>query len=268
MRRVSIIIPAKDEEATLGKVLEDLYKVIPELDGYECEVICVDDHSKDATAAIARSFGARVVRNEGRSGKGRALRAGFKEATGDILVMMDADYSHRPEHLPVFLDALKGGVGLVIGSRVYGGSDEYEHVRALGNVFLSGMVGLCTGRYLSDALNGYKVFRRDVFTDFEYTSRAFEIEIEIIANTLRKGYKIVEVNSHERSRAGGRMKSRVVRHGTRFLLRILGEGIKGVKPLVPRDAPSSEAGLDTQPNCSSGRVGHVPRSVQPGGERR
>jgi glycosyltransferase involved in cell wall biosynthesis len=230
MTKISVIIPAKDEESTLAMVLGDLYETIPRLTGYEVEVLCVDDHSTDATAAIARSFGAKVIENTARPGKGMALRAGFQAATGDILVMMDADYSHRPEDLPVFLDALKDRVGLVIGSRVVGGSEEYTHVRALGNVFLSTALGLCTRRYLSDALNGYKVFRRDIFTDFQYTSKAFEIEIEIIANTLRKGYRIVEVSSHERARAGGEMKSRVVRHGTRFLLRILWEGFKGVKP--------------------------------------
>jgi len=211
-------------------VLRDLFQTIPELNGYKVEVICVDDHSTDRTAEIAREFGAQVVRNTGKAGKGMALRAGFQEATGDILIMMDADYSHRPEDLPIFLQAFRDGVGLVIGSRVVGGSEEYTHIRALGNVFLSTMVGLCLGRYLSDALNGYKVFRRDVFTDFAYTSKDFEIEIEIIANTLRKGYRIVEVSSHERSRAGGELKSRVVRHGTRFLLRILGERFRGVQP--------------------------------------
>ncbi len=102
-------------------------------------------------------------------------------------------------------------------------------MRALGNVFLSTALGLCLGRYLSDALNGYKAFRRDVFTDFEYTSREFEIEVEIIANALRKGYRVIEVNSHERARAGGKMKSRVVRHGTRFLMRIVWERIRGLE---------------------------------------
>ncbi|MBW7991037.1 MAG: glycosyltransferase family 2 protein [Planctomycetes bacterium] len=230
MSKISIVIPAKNEEATLGKVLEDLNKVIPTLDGYDVEVLCVDDHSNDSTVSIAKSFGARVITNPNKSGKGMALRAGFKAATGDILVMMDADCSHQPKHLPAFLNALEDGVGLVIGSRVTGGSDEYELIRALGNVFLTLFVGLFMGRYLSDALNGYKVFRRDVFSDFKYTSKAFEIEIEIIANTLRKGYRVVEVNSHELARAGGKAKSKVVRHGTRFLLRILLERLRGVKP--------------------------------------
>jgi CDP-paratose 2-epimerase len=234
--KLSVIIPAKDEEETLGNVLEDLNSIIPTLDGYEVEVICVDDHSRDRTAAIARAMGARVVENRRKPGKGNALRAGFEAATGDLLLMMDADYSHRPEDVPGFLSGMREGVGLVIGSRVFGGSDEYTHVRALGNVFLSGALGLSVGRYLSDALNGYKLFRRDVFTSFAYTSPMFEIEIEIIANTLRKGYRVVEVVSHERARAGGEMKSRVVRHGTRFLLRIIWEGIKGVKPAVQPEA--------------------------------
>jgi glycosyltransferase involved in cell wall biosynthesis len=241
MTRLSVIIPARNEEETLPHVLRDLYQTIPRLNDYEVEVICVDDHSTDRTTEIARSFGARVISNSGKSGKGRALRAGFEAATGDVLLMMDADYSHRAEDIPLFLDALRDEVGLVIGSRVVGGSEEYTHVRALGNVFLSTILGLCTGRYLSDALNGFKAFRRDVFTDFTYTSTAFEIEIEIVANALRKGYRVVEVSSHERARAGGQAKSRVVRHGTRFLLRIFQERLRGVKPQQPRAITSALA---------------------------
>jgi glycosyltransferase involved in cell wall biosynthesis len=231
MNKISVVIPAMNEEKTLGKVLKDLYDTIPNLNGYEFEVICVDDHSTDKTSQVAESYGAKVIKNTGKPGKGLALRAGFAAATGDIIAMMDADYSHRPEDLPIFLAALKDNIGLVIGSRVVGGSEEYTHIRALGNVFLSTAFGLVTGRYLSDALNGYKVFRREIFSDFEYTSKAFEIEIEIIANTLRKGYRVVEVSSHERSRAGGEVKSKIIRHGTLFLMRIIYEGIRGVKPL-------------------------------------
>jgi glycosyltransferase involved in cell wall biosynthesis len=231
MATLSIIIPARNEEVTLPQVLDDLNKVIPTLAGYEVEVIVVDDRSTDRTAEIARAKGATLIPNtKRRSGKGIALRTGFEHAKGDLLMMLDADYSHRAEEIPVFLAAMKDGVGLVIGSRVVGGSEEYHHVRALGNVFLSATLGLCMGRYLSDALNGFKLFRRNVFFDYKYTSANFEMEIEIIANALRSGQKIVEVSSHERARAGGEMKSRVVRHGFRFLGRILYEGMRGVKP--------------------------------------
>ena len=231
--KLSVVIPAMNEEETLPRVLHDLQAVIPTLTGWDTEVIVVDDRSTDRTGELAQAGGARVVANPRRSGKGRALRAGFESATGDVIAMMDADYSHRAEELPLFLEAIqREGVGLVIGSRVVGGSEEYHHVRALGNVFLSASLGLATGRYLSDALNGFKVFKRDVFTSAAFTSAHFEIEIEIVANTLRRGYRIVEVSSHERARAGGEMKSRVIRHGTRFLMRIIYEGFRGVRPAL------------------------------------
>src|SRR5262245_6534802 len=233
MTTVSIVIPAKDEEETLLAVLRDLQSTIAALPDHNIEVIVVDDHSTDTTAAVAVAGGARVVANRGPSGKGCALRTGFAAATGDVIGMMGAHYSHRAEDLPLFLNAIKdASVGLVIGSRVFGGSDEYNHVRGLGNVFLSASVGLATRRYLSDALNGYKVFRREIFTRSAFTSKNFEIEIEIIANTLRQGFRIQEVSSHERARAGGQMKSRVVRHGTRFLARIIWEGVRGVPRLT------------------------------------
>lgn len=236
MTSLSVVIPARNEAANMGRVLDDLNATIASLPGHTFEVIVVDDGSTDDTARIAESRGARVISNKTRKhGKGVALRLGFEAATGDLIAMMDADYSHRAEELPRFLDAMRdSSVGLVIGSRVIGGSEEYTHVRALGNVFLSATLGLCTGRYLSDALNGYKVFRRSIFQEFPFTAANFEMEIEIIANTLRTGYRIVEVLSHERARAGGEAKSRVIRHGTRFLVRILYEGAKGVQPAPER----------------------------------
>lgn len=233
MKSVSIIIPARNEESTLPMVFEELKAAMPSLAEWDVEVIVVDDHSTDRTAEITRSYGHRVVENKRSGGKGHALRAGFEAGRGDLLLMMDADFSHRAADIHVLLRALADpGVGLVIGSRVFGGSNEYTHVRALGNVFLSAMLGLCTGRYLSDALNGFKAFRREVFTGFKYTSKNFEIEIELVANAMRTGLRIVEVSSNERARAGGEMKSRVIRHGFRFLFRILFEGMKRVKPVA------------------------------------
>ena len=240
--KVSVVIPAKNEEMNIGLVLDDLNKTIAQAPGYEFEVILVDDKSSDGTGEVARARGARVIRNTGPSGKGRALRVGFENATGSFIVMMDADYSHRAEEMPRFLQAMEDGVGLVIGSRVVGGSEEYTPIRALGNVFLTYAVGLFLGRYLSDALNGFKAFRRDVFDDFHYTSSMFEIEIELIANTLRKGYRVIEVLSHERARAGGEAKSRVIRHGTRFFWRVFTEWLRN-KGLLPSNAkPQLAAG--------------------------
>ncbi len=229
MKKVGVVIPARDEEETIGLVLDDLNKTISGLrkeNRYRFEVMVVVDHRRDKTAKIARKKGAKVIKNLHQSGKGNALRNGFSEVKGDYLVMMDADYSHRPEDLPKFLEALDKGAGLVVGSRIYGGSDEYNKTRAFGNVFLTLVFGIFHGRYLSDALNGYKAFRREVFSDFKYDSKDLEIEIELLANTLRKGLSVVEVSSHERRRAGGKAKSRTFEHGWKLFSRIIEEYFK------------------------------------------
>ena len=251
--KLSIVIPAKNEEMNLDRVLDDVNRTLAELPDYPTEVIVVDDKSNDRTGEVSSSHGARVIRNTGASGKGRALRLGFENSSGEIILMMDADYSHRAEDIPKFLEALKDDIGLVIGSRVYGGSDEYTPIRALGNVFLTYAVGLFLGRYLSDALNGFKAFRRDVFDDFHFTSNHFEIEIELLANTLRKGYRVVEISSHERARAGGEAKSRVIRHGTRFFWRVFTEWMrkKGLPRSHARPAPAD--GQVSRPKASKPR---------------
>ncbi len=223
---VSVIIPAKDEEASIGKVLKDLHCVIKKAKKYDFEVIVIDDRSRDKTADIAGRYGAKVVRNKGESGKGRAITLGFKNAKGSYIVMLDADYSHQPEEIPEYLDKLDRGYGLIVGSRHFGGSEEYDIVRYLGNFFLTGTFRLFFGVQLSDALNGFKAFKRSVIDNYNYQSKDFEIEIEIIANALREKEKIGEIPSHERVRFGGKMKSFAPLHGTKFLLKIISEGLK------------------------------------------
>lgn len=225
IKKVSIVIPAKDEEKSLGFVLDEFKEAFQKIDR-AFELIVVDDHSKDQTAQIALEKGAKVIANNRWPGKGKALCVGFKESTGDVIVMLDADCSHRPKDISLFLEGIERGAGLVIGSRIWGGSDEYTKVRATGNFLLTAIFGLIFDEYLSDVLNGYKAFRREIFDNFTYNSSAFEIEIELAVNTLRCGYKILEVPSHERTRAGGKAKSSVIRHGTKFLLKILSEGFK------------------------------------------
>jgi glycosyltransferase involved in cell wall biosynthesis len=218
--KVSIIIPAKNEEEALPPLLDSLRAVLAK-NSFSAEIIVVNDHSTDGTRKVSEEHGALVVDNLGHGGKGRALITGFQKAAGDYMIMMDADGSHLAEFIPDFVSNLDQGYGLVIGSRQLGGSDEYTFLRALGNIFLSGVFNLITKNHITDVLNGYKGFKREVFTQFTYYSDEFEIEIELVANALKAGYRIGEFACHEKARAGGVAKSRVVRHGTRFLLKIL-----------------------------------------------
>lgn len=225
IKKISIVVPAKDEEENLGSVLDETKEALKNIDK-DFEIIVIDDHSKDRTAQIALEKGVKVVANPGRPGKGNALRLGFKESAGDVIIMFDADCSHRPKDISLFLEGIERGAGLVIGSRIWGGSDEYTKVRATGNFFFTAIFGLIFDEYLSDVLNGYKAFRREIFDNYKYNSSDFEIEIELAVNTLRCGYKILEVPSHERMRVAGKMKSSVIRHGTKFLLKVLCEAFK------------------------------------------
>jgi glycosyltransferase involved in cell wall biosynthesis len=218
---VSIVIPAKDEAENLPRLLSELSAVVRQIQNYRFEVIVVSDHSTDNTAQVAQAGGALVVENLRAPGKGNALITGFEKAQGSLFIMMDADYSHRPEDIPSFLRELEKGHGLVVGSRSMGGSDEYTFIRTLGNVGLSALFRFFMGVRTTDVLNGYKAFRREVFTHYKYDSAQFEIEIELMANTVREGWTVGEFACHERSRSGGEAKSRVIKHGFRFLFKIL-----------------------------------------------
>jgi len=222
---VSIVIPARNEEESLGRVLDEVTAAIGEMPGYSFEVIVVDNNSTDRTADIAREKGVRVVR-EASPGKGRALARGFSEAGGDMIIMMDADYSHSAGEIPLLLRKLSDGYGLVIGSRSLGGSDEYTPVRRFGNLFLTQCFRTVFGYKLTDALNGFKAFRRDVVKKHRCRSKDFEIEIELIYYALLEKMKVGEVKSHERERSGGEMKSSACIHGPKFLAAILKYGIR------------------------------------------
>jgi len=222
---VSIVIPAKDEAENLPALLADIKRELALIRDYSFELIIVDDHCTDSTADLALAAGAVVVRNHRKPGKGNALISGFEKANGRYFIMMDADRSHRPQDIASFLRGLEKGHGLVVGSRSTGGSDEYTLIRTLGNVGLSAVFRFMTGVSITDILNGYKAFRREVFSNYRYTSVHFEIEIELAVNTLREGLTLGEFACHEESRAAGEAKSRVIKHGTLFLWAIIKGGV-------------------------------------------
>lgn len=224
--KISVVIPAKDEEETIAVVVKDVRHALDALHSYESEIIVVADHCTDATVDRATKQGAIVISNQLSAGKGHALATGFKAATGDIIIMMDADYSHVAEDIPKFIVPLKkDDVGMVIASRSLGGSGEYTFIRTLGNIFLTATLNVLFGQHLTDSLNGFKAFRKSQLNGHALSSASFEIEIELIYLTLLSGKHIVEIPSYERPRAGGQMKSHAVIHGLRFLSCILRKGV-------------------------------------------
>ena len=223
---VSIVIPVYNEEGVIGSLLEKVSEAVRAMP-VTCEVIAVNDHSTDRTREIIQNFSQAhpvvLIDSNNRRGKGGALRAGFDMAKGKCIVMMDGDGSHQASDIPRLVDEERRTKGLVIASRIYGGSEEFSRLRATGNLWLTWLFGMVHGRYLSDALNGFKAFDSDIYRKFRYSSRGYEIEIELLSNTLKIGRLITEVPGLELKRQGGEVKSRIVKDGFKFLWRIIFE---------------------------------------------
>ncbi len=205
--KISVIVPTRNEAANLLPVLEG---VVPFAD----ELLVIDGHSVDGTRDIAAACGARVVLDDGR-GKGAAIRRGIQEATGDILVFVDADGSHDPADIPALVaPILAGYADHVSGSRMLGGSDELhatiqQFVRLFGSQVITLSVNYTLGVRLTDCQNGFRAIRRDVALALDLRENITTIEQEMIIKSLRSGYRMAEAPTHEYVRANGESNFRV-----------------------------------------------------------
>jgi glycosyltransferase involved in cell wall biosynthesis len=225
IKTVSVVIPARHEQDTIGPVLDALNNAIAAMPRYKFETLVVVDSMADLTVQVAEAKGAKVLVNDKLKGKGNALYFGFNRTKGEVIVTFDSDGSHNPADLPRFVEELEKGFGLVIGSRVMGGSTDHDVIRLFANALFTVMVSLLFRMTLMDTLNGYKAFRRDVVLGYQPKTKGFDVEIEIVAKAVRKGYGIVEIPAHESRRAGGRMKSHAIRDGFYLLWACLREGL-------------------------------------------
>ncbi|MGH3319531.1 MAG: glycosyltransferase family 2 protein [Streptosporangiaceae bacterium] len=210
---VTVVLPALNEARNVGSVLD-------RIPSYVDEVVIVDGDSTDGTVDVARSHRPDVVvTREPRRGKGLALRAGFRAASGDVIVMLDADGSMAPEEIGRFLFLLAEGYQLVKGSRflIGGGSSDITWMRRVGNHGLRLIVNTQYQTAMTDLCYGYcAFFTRDV-RSLELTSDGFEIEAEIVTRALAKGLRVTEVPSFEKARLSGRSNLRPFRDGGRIL---------------------------------------------------
>jgi glycosyltransferase involved in cell wall biosynthesis len=231
---VSIVIPAKNEAANLREVLPRLPKVH--------EVILVDGNSSDDTVAAARELlpDVRVVRQT-RKGKGNALACGFLAASGDIIVMFDADGSADPAEISDFVKALTDGADFAKGSRYLagGGSEDITWLRSFGNSVLSAVANVSLKSKFSDLCYGYNAFWRDLVPVLDLPpvelaapgngmlrGDGFEIETMINCRFASAGVRIREVPSVEQSRIHGESNLRTFRDGARVLRTIAAEYVR------------------------------------------
>lgn len=199
--RISVIIPAKNEEKTISAIVNGAKK-------YAHETIVVDGHSQDRTRKLAKKAGAKVYLDHGR-GKGDGLRVGIQKSHGDILVFIDADGSSRPADIPKLLrPILKGEADHVHGSRTLGGSDELSGdwnkvARIIGSQIITQGINWRFGTSLTDSQYGFRAIKTTVVRSLGLRENITTIEQEMIIKTLRKGYRLMEVPVHEYKRRYG-----------------------------------------------------------------
>ncbi len=192
--RVSFIVPAYNEAATIGEVLERVEAL--DLDK---QIIVVDDGSTDDTPRLLETWSARngtiVLRQENR-GKGSAIRAAIPHLDGEITVIQDADMEYDPAEVPGLIEPIqRGAADVVYGSRLSGGRPQRAYLfwHLLGNRFLSLLTNVLYNTTLSDMETGYKAFRTDVLRSLDLHEDDFAIEPEITAKVCKRNLRIYEL---------------------------------------------------------------------------
>lgn len=200
MKKLTVVIPAFNEVKTIERVLERV-RAAPLPDEVELEIVVVDDASTDGTQAKLEEIAAsgevafELVKHGENQGKGAALRSGFAAATGDFVLVQDADLEYHPRDYPVLLQPmLEEGADVVYGSRFLGGPHRvlfFWHYQ--GNKLLTLMSNMFTDLNLSDMETGYKVFRKEVLDKLTLNSNRFAIEPEMTAKVAKQRVRIYEV---------------------------------------------------------------------------
>ena len=196
--KLSIIIPAYNEENSILEILDRVKKA--KLDNITKEIIVIDDFSTDNTKKILselKDSSIKIFFHQQNQGKGAAIRTGLKHATGEIILIQDADLEYNPEEYPTLLKPiLENQAKIVYGSRmetIKKNMSKMYKIHYFGNVLLTLMTNILYGAKITDMETGYKVFRKEVIDNISLRARRFDFEPEITAKILKKGYKIVEV---------------------------------------------------------------------------
>jgi glycosyltransferase involved in cell wall biosynthesis len=192
--KLSVIVPCYNEKNTVAEIIRRVRAV--ELAN---EIIVIDDGSTDGTrevlAQIPTGDDLKVICHDRNLGKGAAVRSGFKSATGDVLLIQDADLEYDPREYPILIKPIEEGISKVVyGSRFLGGPRKAMFFwNMVANRTLTLVTNILYNSIISDMETCYKVFRAEVIRDIPLRSRRFDFEPEITAKVLKRGYRIYEV---------------------------------------------------------------------------
>jgi glycosyltransferase involved in cell wall biosynthesis len=213
--RTSVLIPAYEEESSIAAVVESIRAL-----GSWKEIVVVDDGSKDETAERARAAGATVIRHPYNKGNGAAVKTAVRAATGEFLLLLDADGQHPPEEIEKLLSKLSE-YDLVVGARSF--ANQAGFARALGNAALSRFASLVAGFRIDDLTSGFRAARRKRFKEFLHLyPNGFSYPATSTLAFVKAGYNVAFVPIDGKKRpSGSKSKMRPWREGFRFLAIII-----------------------------------------------
>ena len=218
--KIAVLLPCYNEEVTIGKVIKDFRKELPDADIY-----VYDNNSKDKTAEIAKENGA-IVKHEYRQGKGNVVRSMFRDIDADIYVMADGDDTYPAEEVHKLIEPIKNGeADMVIGDRLTNGTYKNEnkrHFHEFGNNLVKNSINKLFKTNLRDIMTGYRVFSKLFVKTMPVMSPKFEIETEMSLHALDKKFIIKEIPIVYRDRP----------EGSESKLNTVGDGIKVIKTIV------------------------------------
>lgn len=199
--KVAVLIPCYNEAVTIGKVVDDFKRVLPDADIY-----VYDNNSKDDTAAIAEDHGA-IVRTEPRQGKGNVVRQMFREIDADYYIMVDGDDTYPAEAAPRLLEPLMNDTAdMTVGDRLSNGTYGEENDRVFhgfGNNLVRWLIKVIYGYAFDDVMTGYRAFNRIFVKTMPVLSEGFQIETELSIHAVDKRFRITDVPIDYRDRPEG-----------------------------------------------------------------
>jgi dolichol-phosphate mannosyltransferase len=228
--KLSIVIPAHNEEKNIGKCVEELLSVVRDRSCIPCEVIVVNDDSSDGTEAEVRELQRRepgvvsLVSRRAPCGFGRAIRSGLEHVTGDVVVIYMADLSDDPEDVVLYYRKIQEGYDCVFGSRFIRGSkvEKYPLRKLIANRIVNRCVQIMFWTRCNDLTNAFKAYRTGVIRDCgPYRSCHFNITLEMSLGALVRGYEIAQVPIRWYGRTWGTSKLKIRDMGRRYLCSLL-----------------------------------------------
>ncbi len=225
--RIAVLVPCFNEEAAIGKVVDDFKAALP-----RATIYVYDNNSKDRTADVAHAAGA-LVRRELRRGKGNVVRRMFADIEADIYVLVDGDDTYEASASPALIEKLiADDLDIVSGKRQPTGADVYRMGHVWGNRMLTGLTALMFRVRLEDMLSGYRIMSRRFVKSFPFTAEGFGVETELTVHAVRLMMPMAEVATKYKERpVGSASKLNTWRDGFRILFTIAGL-VREERPLV------------------------------------